>query len=99
MGNEYILGAVGVLQFEVTMARLKAEYGVDAIYKDVQYSLARWVECDDPGIFTEFQRKFQAGLAHDAAGHLTYLCDGNWRLTRTMELYPDVVFNKTREHV
>ena len=98
MGNEYILGAVGVLQFEVTMARLKAEYGVDAVYQDVQYSLARWVECDDPAIFAEFQRKFQSSLAHDAAGHLTYLCDGNWRLTRTMELYPDVVFNKTREH-
>ncbi len=98
MGNEYILGAVGVLQFEVTMARLKAEYGVDAIYQDVQYSLARWVECDDQKIFREFQSKFQASLAHDAAGHLSYLCDGNWRLTRTMELYPDVVFNKTREH-
>ena len=98
MGNEYILGAVGVLQFEVTMARLAAEYGVDAVYREVNYSLARWVECDDPKIFREFQSKFQASLAHDAAGHLTYLCDGNWRLNRTMELYPDVVFNKTREH-
>ncbi len=98
MGNEYILGAVGVLQFEVTMARLKAEYGVDAVYRDVQYSLARWVECEDQKIFREFQKKFQGSLALDAAGHLTYLCDGNWRLTRTMELYPDVVFNKTREH-
>jgi peptide chain release factor 3 len=29
MGNDYILGAVGLLQFEVTIARLKAEYGVD----------------------------------------------------------------------
>jgi len=99
MGNEYILGAVGVLQFEVTMARLAAEYGVDAVYREVNYSLARWVECDDPKIFREFQSKFQASLAHDAAGHLTYLCDGNWRLNRTMELYPDVVFNKTREHI
>ena len=98
MGNEYILGAVGVLQFEVTMARLKAEYGVDAVYQDVQYSLARWVECEDQKIFREFQKKFQSSLANDAAGHLAYLCDGNWRLTRTMELYPDVVFNKTREH-
>ena len=98
MGSEYILGAVGVLQFEVTMARLKAEYGVDAIYRDVNYGLARWVECDDPKIFKEFQAKFQASLALDAEEHLAYLCDGNWRLARTMELFPDVVFNKTREH-
>jgi peptide chain release factor 3 len=98
MGSDYILGAVGVLQFEVTMARLKAEYGVDAIYQDAPYKLARWVECDDPKIFAEFQAKFQASLALDAEEHLAYLCDGNWRLTRTMELYPDVVFHKTREH-
>ena len=32
MGNDYILGAVGILQFDVTMARLKDEYGVEAIY-------------------------------------------------------------------
>jgi peptide chain release factor 3 len=98
MGSDYILGAVGVLQFEVTMARLAAEYGVDAIYQDAPYKLARWVECDDAKIFAEFQAKFQASLALDAEEHLAYLCDGNWRLTRTMELYPDVIFHKTREH-
>ncbi len=98
MGSEYILGAVGVLQFEVTMARLKAEYGVDAIYQDVNYGLARWVECADSKLLKEFKGKFQASLALDAEEHLAYLCDGNWRLTRTMELYPDIVFNKTREY-
>jgi len=30
LDNSYILGAVGILQFDVTMARLKDEYGVDA---------------------------------------------------------------------
>ncbi len=98
MGSDYILGAVGVLQFEVTMARLKDEYRVDAIYQSVQYSLARWVECEDKKLFKEFEAKFQSDLALDAEGFLTYLCDGNWRLTRTMELYPAVIFNKTREH-
>jgi len=56
MGSEYILGAVGVLQFEVTMARLKAEYGVDAIYRDVNYNMARWIDCEDPKIFKEYWR-------------------------------------------
>jgi peptide chain release factor 3 len=71
---------------------------VDAIYQDVQYNMARWVNCDDPKLFKQFQAKFQASLALDAEEHLAYLCDGNWRLTRTMELFPDVIFNKTREH-
>ena len=36
-------------------------------------------------------------LAMDAEGHLTYLADGNWRLAHTQELFPEVVFLKTRE--
>ena len=55
MGNDYILGAVGVLQFEVTMARLQAEYGVDATYEVVNYNLARWVSCEDQKKLKEFE--------------------------------------------
>jgi peptide chain release factor 3 len=29
------------------MARLKAEYGVDAIYEPVNFAVARWIECGD----------------------------------------------------
>lgn len=42
LGNDFILGAVGVLQFDVTMARLKAEYKVDAVDEGVDYATARW---------------------------------------------------------
>ncbi len=42
-GSAFILGAVGVLQFDVTMARLKNEYGVDAVYEPVTFAAARWV--------------------------------------------------------
>ncbi len=97
-GSDYILGAVGVLQFEVTMARLKAEYNVDATYQGVMYTMARWVECEDDKKLKEFQARFQNDLFLDGEGCLAYLCDGNWRLSRTMELHPDVVFNKTREY-
>ncbi|MEE9418331.1 MAG: hypothetical protein V3W43_02565, partial [Desulfatiglandaceae bacterium] len=34
--SEYILGAVGDLQFDVTSERLKREYGADTIYEPVQ---------------------------------------------------------------
>lgn len=42
LANDFILGAVGVLQFDVTMARLKAEYKVDAVDEGVDYATARW---------------------------------------------------------
>ena len=73
MGNDYILGAVGVLQFDVTMARLKNEYGVDALYEGIDFATARWIECDDKKLLAEFEKKNQGNLAYDAEGNLTYL--------------------------
>ncbi|MGR0479978.1 MAG: peptide chain release factor 3 [Candidatus Electronema sp. V4] len=98
LGNDYILGAVGVLQFEVTMARLKDEYGVEAISEGINYNLARWVSCDDPKKLKAFEAKCQGNLAFDAEGHLAFLADGQWRLKHTAELFPEIVFHKTREH-
>ncbi len=97
-GAEFILGAVGVLQFDVTMERLKAEYNVNAVYEGVDYTTARWVSCDDRKLFDEFQRKNQNNLATDAEGHLTYLAASEWRLQHTMEQWQGVVFHKSREH-
>ena len=97
-GNDYILGAVGVLQFDVTMARLKTEYGVEASYEPIEYAAARWVVCDDRKRLAEFEKKCQANLARDADGHLTYLAASEWRLGFVMEDWPDIEFRKTREH-
>ena len=41
---EPILGTVGPLQFDVVQYRLKAEYGVAAIFDRLSYNHARWVE-------------------------------------------------------
>ncbi|HIJ77881.1 MAG: peptide chain release factor 3 [Desulfobulbaceae bacterium] len=98
MGSDYILGAVGVLQFEVTMARLKAEYGVEAIYEAVNYATARWISCSDRKKLEEFKSKKQSNLALDGEGHLSFLADSEWRLARTVELFPDITFHKTREY-
>ena len=97
-GAEFILGAVGVLQFDVTMERLKAEYNVSAVYEAVDYTTARWVECADRKLFEEFQKKEQGRLAYDAEGHLTYLAASEWRLGHTMEEWQGVQFLKSREH-
>jgi len=97
-GNDYILGAVGVLQFDVTMARLKAEYSVDAVYEGIDFATARWVECADKKLLAEFEKKCQGNLAHDAEGNLTYLAPSEWRLGYVLEQWPGVSFLKTREH-
>ncbi|MGD9366887.1 MAG: peptide chain release factor 3 [Desulfobacteraceae bacterium] len=97
MGSDYILGAVGVLQFDVTMARLKSEYGVDAVYEPVDYNVARWVGCDDSKKLAEFEKRNMGNLAKDAEGSLSYLTTSEWQLNHCMEQWPDIQFYKTRE--
>jgi peptide chain release factor 3 len=99
LGSDYVMGAVGVLQFEVTMARLKNEYGVDAIYEPVDYQAARWVRCDDKKKLAEFERKNRDALAHDSEGFLTFLAQSSWMLNFHMEKWPDIEFMKTRENI
>lgn len=94
---DYILGAVGALQFDVTMHRLKAEYSVDAIYENVNFGVARWIRCEDPKIYGEFEKKHGHNLARDAEGHLTFLTTTEWQLGFVEEQWPGIVFLKTRE--
>lgn len=98
LGSDYILGAVGILQFDVTLARLRDEYGAEVMYETVDYGSARWLDCDNPKMLDDFKKQFSASLALDAEGHLTYLASGEWRLNRTMEQWPEISFLKTREY-
>ncbi|HOD31348.1 MAG TPA: peptide chain release factor 3, partial [Smithellaceae bacterium] len=96
-GSDNILGAVGALQFDVTMARLKDEYSVYADYEKADYAAARWVTCDDAKIIEDFQKKNQSNLAVDTEGNLVYLAASEWRLAHIMEEWPKVKFHKTME--
>lgn len=97
-GSDYILGAVGVLQFEVIMSRLRAEYNVDAVYESVDYATARWVDCEDKKHLEEFVKKNRMQVSNDAEDNLTFLASSEWRLQHTIDQWPDIVFHKTREH-
>ncbi|HGO5815361.1 TPA: peptide chain release factor 3 [Mannheimia haemolytica] len=98
INNDLIVGAVGVLQFDVVVSRLKTEYGVEAIYETVNVATARWVECKDAKKFEEFKRKNEANLALDGGDNLTYIAPTMVNLNLAQERYPDVQFFKTREH-
>ncbi len=96
--NDIIVGAVGVLQFDVVAYRLKDEYKVDAIYEPVNVNTARWVDAEDERKLDEFKRKCADNLAIDGGGHLTYIAPTRVNLSLTQERYPDIVFRATREH-
>jgi peptide chain release factor 3 len=95
--NDLILGAVGVLQFDVVAHRLKTEYNVECIFEQAQIATARWVICEDEKKLDEFKRKVSNNLALDGSGQLTYLASSRVNLEVTQERYPDIKFSATRE--
>lgn len=96
--NRIILGAVGELQFDVVKHRLQNEYNVDCVYDSVAVSTARWIRCSDPKKLDEFQRKASDHLAIDGGNNLAYLAPSMVNLNLTIERWPDITFNNTREH-
>ena len=96
--NDLIVGAVGVLQFEVVVQRLKSEYKVEAIYEGISVATALWVDCEDPIKMAEFEKKAHDNLALDGSNNLTYVAPTMVNLNLAIERYPEVHFRKTREH-
>jgi peptide chain release factor 3 len=96
--NDLILGAVGILQFDVVAQRLQDEYSVECLFEAVPVTTARWVSCDDPKRLDEFRRKANENLAVDGGGDLAYLAPTRVNLDLTMERWPEIQFFATREH-
>jgi peptide chain release factor 3 len=97
-GSDIVLGAVGVLQFDVVAHRLQAEYGVEVMFETPSTNIARWVSSENKTQLAEFEKAQMNNLSEDAAGNLTYLANHRVNLDMMKERYPDLVFHETREH-
>ena len=97
-GGDLILGAVGVLQFDVVASRLMAEYGVDAIFDGTSISSARWITCGNKEMLADFEKSLAHNIAYDAANNMSYLAPNSVNLKLTQERWPQVIFHTTREH-
>ncbi len=95
--NELILGAVGVLQFDVVAYRLKHEYRVECDYEAVNIVAARWVGSENIQELKNFQYSVASNLAHDAKGNLIYLATSQVNLKLTMERWPAIYFTQLKE--
>ena len=95
--NELVVGAVGVLQYDVVQWRLRNEYNVECIFEPVQYQTARWLACDKPEVLEKFKRQLADNLAIDAGGYLAYMAPSLVNLQLTQERWEDIRFFKTRE--
>lgn len=96
--NDIILGAVGLLQFDVVAFRLLNEYNVQSKYEPVETITARWITASDKNKLEKFKQECARYLALDNADLLTYLAPSRVNLELTMERWPEITFKSTREH-
>ncbi|MEE4375983.1 MAG: peptide chain release factor 3 [Candidatus Competibacteraceae bacterium] len=98
ISNDLILGAVGVLQFDVAAYRLQHEYNVDCQFEGINTHTVRWVSSEDPKRFEDFKNKVHDQLALDHHGELVYMATSRVNLQLTQERWPEIRFSATREH-
>ncbi|EQD44694.1 peptide chain release factor 3, partial [mine drainage metagenome] len=95
---DWIVGAIGPLQFDVVAARLADEYAVRCRFEPLPIVTARWVE-SEPDLLLQLKSRLAAYLAHDHLGDLVYLAPSRVHLELTKERNPGVRFHQTRERV
>jgi peptide chain release factor 3 len=96
--NDLILGAVGILQFDVVAHRLQHEYGVECQFESVSVATARWVECEDSAMMERFRTRAHENLGEDQSGSLVYIAPTRVNLDLAIEKWPEIAFHSTREH-
>ena len=95
--NDLILGAVGLLQFDVVAHRLLYEYKVECEFETIGIAKARWIECTDQKVLREFTNKMENNLALDHSGRFVYIAPSKINLNLTEERWPEIQFLSTRE--
>jgi len=99
VGAEWIVGVVGVLQFEVMADRIRSEFGIPVIFEPTQYYTARWVSSPDKTEFKKFMDTNQLNIAEDHDKEIVFLARNAWHLGKIQEDFPKLVLSKTREQV
>lgn len=91
--REPIIGAVGMLQFDVVVARLASEYNVEAQIDPLSYVAARWVT-GTPEALAAAKYPSQSMRTEDRYGNLVVLFTSTWELNYCMENNPNLTFHE-----
>ncbi|MFL9610583.1 peptide chain release factor 3 [Methylobacillus sp. Pita2] len=96
LSNDLILGAIGLLQFDVVAHRLEHEYGVDVAFESYDCATARWMRGSDADL-KAIADKYGFNVALDGNEEYVYLAPNRVNLQMAQERYPDIEFLETRE--
>jgi peptide chain release factor 3 len=91
LGRDPVLGAVGVLQFEVIQHRLKSEYSVNVGFDRLPYVHARWIEGEAVSL-DKFERPGSTTSVFDVEGRPLVLFANEWAMRTAIQDNPQLKF-------
>ena len=96
IGADFIVGAVGPLQFEVMADRLSHEFGLEVIFEPAPYTDARWL-AGGKAELEDFAAKHRNAMARDIDAAPVFLAKSAWEVGYVAERFPAVAFGRTKE--
>ena len=96
LGADFIVGAVGQLQFEVMADRLREEYQLDVIFEASPFGEARWI-LGEKADLEDFISKHRSAMGTDIDEQPVFLARSAWDVGYAVERYPKVRFERSKE--
>ena len=94
MGRRPILAVVGELQFDVVLARLRDEYGVEARLERLSHTSARWVSGSDAALERLGRPRSGSLRCTDRRDQTVLLFESQWYLDYCRKENPDLTFSE-----
>lgn len=93
-GEEYIVGAVGALQFDVLEFRLRSEYNVEIRREPLEFRFVRWIKAREADV-DRLKLTAATVVALDKAGRETLLFKNEWSINFALENNRGLVLSET----
>ncbi len=96
IGADFIVGAVGQLQFEVMADRLETEYGLDVAFESAPFAEARWLAGERADV-EDFVSTHRTATAEDIDKAPVFLAKSAWEVGYVTERFPKLAFERAKE--
>ena len=96
INNDWIIGVVGSLQFDVLKSRLENEYDLNIQFQNTSFAFSRWIE-GDKKLLSNLISNNKSFIAFDSDNDPVFLFRIQWDLDKAKEQFPKIKFNKVKE--
>ncbi len=94
--NAWIVGVVGMLQFDVLADRIRTEYALPVKLEATSLYTARWVTSAEATKLKTFVDNNRGAMATDHDGDPVFMARNAWHLNDTQDKNPDIIFSATK---